>query len=261
MLTAVSRVDVGLRATFYREYLLLTRSRTNLLLAVVPTAVYLLLFATSLTRLVGTVQYHGATFGYAEFTIPAIMLSSMLSAAATTGTSLFQEELSGMALELWSYPLRRSSYVAGKLIATTTLVLAQSLGALVVGVAVFRIAWSAGQWLALVAGTVVASLMFNAFYLLLSSFLHDFQRFIVTINVLGPLLLFSSPSFYPVDRMPVPLQWLSTVNPVTYGIRCLRDGALFGFGAMAPWAALLLGIAGFLLVVTGRTLLLRAQEL
>jgi ABC-2 type transport system permease protein len=256
-----SVVDTGMRATLYREVLLLTRNRTNLILAVVPTAVYLLLFATSLTNLVPTVRYQGIPVPYAEFTLPALMISSMLAAATSTGTSLFQEELGGMSLELWSYRLRRGSYITGKLAATTGLVLAQSLAALLVGVLVFRVGWPPSHWAALLIGTVLASLAFNAVYLLMATLLHDFQRFMVLINVLGPTLLFASPSFYPVQQMPVVLQWLTYANPVTYGIRCLRDSALFGFTGLWPWAAILAALAVLVYTFISRRLLARAADL
>lgn len=259
---AMARVRYGgLAAVCYREFLLLTRNRTNLLLAVLPTAIYLILFATSLTHLIGTVSYAGRQVGYAEFTIPAIMLSSMLAATTTTGTSLFQEEVGGMALELWSHPLSRAGYIAGKILATTALVVVQSAAALVVGVLLFDLPWPAGHWIALGVGTLVVSLAFNGLYLLLASLIHDFQRFMVLINVLGPFLLFSSPSFYPIAQMPLVLRWFSTVNPVRYGIDCLRGGAILGWGHMWLPAAGLLVVAGVLVTAIAVVLTRRARDL
>jgi len=251
----------GVTAVVYREMLLLTRNRTNLLLAILPTAVYLLLFATSLTNLVGSITYQGLEVGYAAFAIPAIMLSSMLAATATTGTSLFQEEMGGMALELWSYPMSRAGYIAGKLLATTSLVVVQSLAALLVGVLLFDLGWPVSHWLALIVGTVVVSLTFNSLYLLFASLVRDFQRFMVLINVLGPFLLFSSPSFYPLEQMPMLLRWVSTVNPVAYGISCLRGGALFGWSAMWPSALGMLATAGLLCTAIAVVLNRRIREL
>ena len=236
----------ALGAVCYREFLLLTRNRTNLLLAVLPTAIYLLFFSTSLTHLVGTVRYGGHQVGYAAFTIPAIMLSSMLAATTTTGTSLFQEEMGGMALELWSYPLHRASYIGGKVLSTTALVLVQSVAALGIGALLFDLGWPLAHWIALLVATVVAALTFNGLYLLIASLLHDFQRFMVLINVLGPFLLFSSPSFYPTSQMPLPLRWVALINPVSYGIKCLRGAALDGWAAMWPSGLALLVAASAL---------------
>lgn len=251
----------AMRAIIYREFLLLTRNRTNLLLAILPTTIYLLLFSTSLNGLVGQLRYHGVLVGYPEFTIPAIMLSSMLAASTTTGTSLFQEETGGMAVELWSYPLTRAAYISGKIIATTLLVLVQSVAALLLGVLIFHVGWPTSHWVALGLGTLVASLAFNAFFLMLASFVHDFQRFMVLINVIGPTLLFSSPSFYPLDRMPSALRLVSMVNPVTYGIECLREGAIFGFRAMWPFAAALAVAAVALAALIAGVLTRRLREL
>ncbi|MEU1629523.1 ABC transporter permease [Streptomyces sp. NPDC020096] len=248
-------------ATVYREYVLLTHNRTNLLLAIAPTAVYLLLFATSLSRLVGSVRYAGRTVDYAEFAVPALLLSSMLAAATTAGTSLFQERIGRMDVELWSHPLRRGSYVIGKLAVSSLLVLLQSLAALVVALTLFDFRWPTGHWAAVLCGTVVASMAFNGLYLLLATVFTDFQRFTVTINVLAPVLLFASPSFYPPEQMATAVRWLSWADPVTYGIRCIRDAALLGLGAAWPWMLVLLAIAAATCVLIGRSLLARAREL
>ncbi|ANW16912.1 ABC transporter permease [Streptomyces clavuligerus] len=259
--TRPSPLRGGLAATMYREYCLLTRNRTNLLLAVVPSAVYLLLFATSLANLVGEVHHEGRTVGYAEFTVPALLLSSMLAAATTAGTSLFQERMGRMDVELWSHPLGHGGYVLGKLLVSTLLILAQSLAALLVSLAVFDFRWPAAHWAAVLCATALASLAFNGLYLLLATRFSDFRRFSVTINVVAPVLLFSSPSFYPLDRMAPVLQWLSWANPVTYGIRAVRDGALLGFGGAWPWLLVLAGIAAVTGPLLGRSLVVRAREL
>jgi ABC-2 type transport system permease protein len=248
-------------ATLYREYHLLTRNRTNLLLAVTPSAVYLLLFATSLSHLVQHVRYEGRVVSYSEFMVPAVLLSSMLAAATTTGTSLFQERMGRMDVELWSYPLRRASYVGGKIVMTTLLILLQSVAALLVALAVFTFRWPAGHWAAVLCGIVAASMAFNGLYLLVATWFEDFQRFMVTINVAAPVLLFASPSFYPSAQMAPALRYASWANPVTYGIRCLRDAALFGFGRSWGWMLILLGAAAVSYVLIGKSMVARARSL
>jgi ABC-2 type transport system permease protein len=251
----------ALRAIVYREFLLLTRNRTNLLLSILPTVIYLLLFSTSLTRLVGNISYHGVQVSYPEFTVPAIMLSSMLAASTTTATSLFQEEIGGMAIELWSYPMSRMAYIGGKIVVSTVLVFVQSVATLLLGVLIFGLNWPASHWLALALAAVVASLVFNGLFLLMAAFVRDFQRFMVLINVIGPLLLFSSPSFYPVEQMPPILRLISALNPVTYGVTCVRDGAILGLGAMWPTTLGLLAAAAGLFATIAAVLARRAGEL
>jgi ABC-2 type transport system permease protein len=234
-------------ASLYREFLLLTHNRTNLLLAVMPTVIYIVLFATSLNRLVPQVRYHDLTISYPDFAIPGLMFSSLLAGSASAATALFQERMGNMTVELWTTPLRRPRYIAAKLLAGALLVIVQALGALIVSALLFRTGWPADRWVALLVGAVVASFAFNGLYLLVAVHVREFQRFVVLVNVVTPVLLFASPSFYPAAQMAPALRFVSNFNPVTYGVTALRDGLLFGFGRALPPLALMAAIA----LVTG----------
>jgi ABC-2 type transport system permease protein len=248
-------------ATLYREWLLLTHNRTNLLLAVTPTVVYIVLFATSLNRLVPYVRYHDMTIPYPDFAIPGLMFSSLLAASASSATALFQERMGNMTVELWSTPLRRPRYVAAKLLAGAGLVIVQTLGALTASALLFRTTWPVDRWAALLTGALLASFAFNGLYLLLAVYVREFQRFMVLVNVITPVLLFASPSFYPAGHMAPPLRFLSNFNPVTYGVSGLREGLVFGFGAALPSLALMTGVAVITGLIVGHALRSGTQDL
>ncbi|MGI5145973.1 ABC transporter permease [Plantactinospora sp. CA-294935] len=251
----------GFTATLRREWLLLTRNRSNLLLAVVPTAGYIALFATSLADLIGTVTYRGEPVGYPDFVVPALMFAALLAAATTSGTALVQERAHGMALELWSYPLTRWQYVAGKLLAGSALVFVQTVAALAASAALFRGRWPADRWAALLCGALLAALAFNALCLLLATVVQDSQRFTVLVNVLAPLLLFASPSFYPIENLGTVQRILADVNPVSYGVTALREALLRGFPGAWPYF-LLLGVVGVVAVAgVGRALVRQSRAL
>ncbi|GAA0924105.1 ABC transporter permease [Virgisporangium aurantiacum] len=247
-------------ATLYRETLLLTNNRTNLLLAVTPTIIYIVLFSTSLNRLVPNVRYHDLTIPYHDFAIPGLMFSSLLAASSNAATALFQERMGNMTVELWTTPLRRGRYIAAKLLAGAVLVIVQALGALAVSALLFRTTWPVDRWAALLTGALVASFAFNGIYLLLALYVHDFQRFIVLVNVVTPILLFASPSFYPAAQMAPPLRFLSNFNPVTYGVSGLRDGLVLGFGSALPAMLLMACVAVITGLIVGRALRRRAQD-
>lgn len=232
-----------LTAIMHRELRLLTRDHTNLLLAIVPTAAYIMLFATSLSHLLPGVSYRGRNISYAQFVLPGLMFSALLAASTTAGTALFQERMGGMTLELSAYPARLAYFIAGKILASSALVLAQALAALGVAVLVLPVHWSAGQWAALLAGVIVIAPTFSCLYLLLAAGIRDFQRFMVLVNVLTPILLFASPAFYPAGQMAAAVRWLQLVNPVTYGVDVLRDSALTGLSGDWPALAAFAGVA------------------
>lgn len=248
-------------AVLFREYRLFTRDRVNLLLSVIPSAAYLLLFATSIANVIDQVIYEGRAVDYVDFAIPAIMLSSMIAGATTTATSIFQEELGGMTLELWSYPLRKSSYILGKLAATTALVLLQGVVTLLVAAIVFWEIWEIDNLAALIAATIATSLSLNAIYLYAATLFRDFQLFMIVVNVAAPVMLFASPSFYPLEEMPRVLQVISWINPVSYGVKALRDGLLDGFGANWWLILLMLSTAIVFGALASRSLLARFRDL
>ena len=229
------------RAMIFREFALLTRNRVNFVLSLMPTLVYLLLMNTSLSNLVGQIEYRGVVLPYEVFLLPMVLMSAILSASLISGMALFQEEMSGVSTELWSYPLRRSRYLTGKIMVGVTVVVLQAAVALAVGVLVLRVPLPASHWAALAVMLVVTAAAFNALYLIVALLISDFQLFNIITNTSLSVLLFASPSLYTVDDMPQLLRWLSVINPVTYGVTGLRNAVAFGFDAIGP-SLLVLGI-------------------
>jgi ABC-2 type transport system permease protein len=256
-----TRKAADLSAVFFREYALLTRNRVNLILGLTPMLVYLLLVNTSLSNVVGDITYRGARLPFAVFLLPMVLAMAVVSASGTTGMALFQEELSGVSTQLWSYPLRRSRFLLGKLLAGVSLVLAQSLLALVVGALVFRYPFAPGQWAALLVTLVVASVAFNGMYLAAAILVSDYRTFMVLTTVSVPVLVFTAPSMSTAQQLPTVVQWVSVVNPVTYAVNGMRDAAIFGFGTAWPSLAVLAAVAVLANGIAGHALLRRTRNL
>jgi ABC-2 type transport system permease protein len=248
-------------AVFYREYALLARNRVNLVFGLAPTLVYLLLVNTALGNVVGDIAYRGETLPFAVFLLPMVLAMSVVSAAGTTGMALFQEEMSGVSTQLWSWPLRRSRFLLGKLFAGVTLVLAQSLLALVVAMALFRYPFPLANWLTMLLALVLAAVAFNGIYLAGAILIRDYRTFSVLSSISVLVLVFTAPALSPVDQLPVVLRWISVVNPVTYAINGMRDGAVLGFGSAWPSLVVLTVIAVVANAVAARALLRRTANL
>lgn len=253
------QADLG--AVVYREWALLARNRVYLILGLAPMLIYLLLVNTSLSNLVQTVQYKGLAVGFAVFLLPMTLGMSVVSAAGTSAMAIFQEEMSGVATQLWSYPLRRSRFLMGKMIAGVSLVLGQSLLGLIAAVLIFEFPFDLEGWLALLVTLALASLAINGLYLAAAITVTDYQAFMVGSNLSLPVLVFSAPSMYTYDSMPTVLQWFSHVNPLTYAINGMRDASLFGFAEAGRDMAILavMAIVGY--SIGGRALLNRARNI
>lgn len=250
-----------LSAVLYREYALLARNRVNLILGLTPMLVYLLLVNTSLGNVVNDITYRGQQLRFEIFLMPMVLAMSVVSASGTTGMALFQEEMSGVSKQLWSYPLRRSRFLIGKLSAGVSLVLAQSLLALGVGAMLFDYGLDLGRWIALLVTLTVASVAFNGLYLAAATTITDFRTFMVLTSISVPVLVFSAPSLSTTSQLPTVLRWVSMVNPVTYAVNGMRDAAFFGFGAAWPSVLVLIALAILGNGITSRAMLKRIESL
>lgn len=250
-----------LKAVLYREYALLARNRVNLILGLTPMLVYLLLVNTSLGNVVNTVEYRGVQLRFAVFLMPMVLAMSVVSASGTTGMALFQEEMSGVSTQLWSYPLRRSRFLIGKLGAGVTLVVSQSVVALLVGALIFSYPLSFERWIALIVALLLSSIACNGLYLAAAIYISDYRTFMVLTSISVPVLVFSAPSLSTSQQLPTVLRWLSYVNPVTYAVDGMRDAAYFGFGTAWPSLAVLAGLALVGNALAARGLIRRTENL
>lgn len=248
-------------AVFYREYALLARNRVNLILGLTPMLVYLLLVNTSLGNVVGNIVYRGESLPFSLFLLPMVLAMSVVSASGTTGMAMFQEEMSGVSTQLWSWPLRRSRFLAGKLLAGVSLVLAQSLLALVVAAVVFDYPLQASHWIWLLLALILSSVAFNGVYLAAAVLISDYRTFMVLTSVSVPVLVFAAPSLSTTQQLPVVLQWISKVNPVSYAVTGMRDAAIFGIDKAWPSLTVLAVVALAANVVAARALLRRTRNL
>ncbi|MEU4574384.1 ABC transporter permease [Nonomuraea sp. ATR24] len=250
-----------LSAVLYREYALLARNRVYLIMGLAPMLIYLLLVNTSLSNLMQVVVYEGVEVPFAVFLLPMTLAMAVVSAAGTSGMALFQEEMSGVSTQLWSYPLRRSRFLVGKVIAGVSLVLLQALLALGLAVVVFDLPFGVEAWAGLLAALAMSAVAFNGLYLAAAILITDYQAFMLLSNISIPVLIFSAPSLYTVDSMPTVLQWVAAVNPLTYGINGMRDAAVFGFAEVWQDLLVLAVLAVVSYTVGGRALLNRARNI
>lgn len=255
------RRPAELSAVLYREFVLLTGNRAALLFGVVPMLVYLLLVATSLSNVVGSVDYNGTKVPFFVFLLPFVMTMSVVGASGTTGMALFQEEMTGVSLQIWSYPLRKTRFLLGKVLGALGLVLAQTALGLIVAVLVFSYPFSVARWAGLLIALILTSVTFNGLFLALAVSIRSHLTFTAITSIATLVLIFAAPALSPSQDLPTVLRWISWVNPVTYALNAMRDLSVFGPGA--AWPSLLVlcafGVVGNVIAVRG--LLRRTREL
>jgi len=99
---------------------------------------------------------------------------------------------------------------------------------------------------------VLAAVLFSTFSLIVACIVKTRERFMGIGQVLTMPLFFASNAIYPTAIMPVWLQTISLLNPLTYVVDALRSFMLAGstssFGFVHDFAVILLTTACLVLV-------------
>ena len=182
---------------------------------------WLVIFGTVFT------QYRAINTGnlsYISFLTPGVMAQSLLFTAIFYGIAITWDKDSGILAKLMVTPTNRGSIVVGKAMSAGVRGLLQSsviiLLALALGV---TFTFGILNTVAVIFVIVLASTCFACLSIVFASLLRRRERFMGVIQLITMPLFFASTALYPVDVMPVPLQYATKFNPLYYVVECLRS--------------------------------------
>ncbi|RZA10153.1 MAG: ABC transporter permease, partial [Proteobacteria bacterium] len=126
-----------------------------------------------------------------------------------------------------------------------------ALMAMLVGIVLFAFGVAKPQylWLMPVMGGLL-SLACGAMGLISTAYVRNMNQFQTVYALLISPMFFISGVFYPIDQMPVALQWVCYLSPLYHGVR-LSQSALWADAVLETWAI----HGGALLVITGLLML------
>lgn len=170
---------------------------------------------------------HLSSGSYLEFVIPGIIGMSLLFTSISSGTAVLWDRQFGFLKEILVTPNSRTSVVIGRIAGGATTAMLQSILVVLVSLLIgFQIHISASTIMALVFMLLIAA-TFIGLGLTLGALISDFQGFqLITSFVTFPVFFLSN-SIFPLSSLPVFIQYISYINPLTYGIDGLR-GTLTG---------------------------------
>jgi len=173
---------------------------------------------------------------YLSFLTPGVMAQSLLFTAIFYGIAITWDKDSGILAKLMVTPTGRGSIVVGKAMSAGVRGLLQAvviiLLALVLGV---TFTFEVVNILLVVLVIVLASTCFACLSIVFASLLRRRERFMGVIQLITMPLFFASNALYPVDVMPVPLQYATLVNPLYYVVDCLRSLLITNDLSNVPW--------------------------
>lgn len=166
--------------------------------------------------------------GFTAYMVAGVVVMTSLFSSTFASASYYRDRDSGMLRFLLSSPHSARTILLGKSIAGVAIGAVQALVVMAIAAPLLDMGWQYGvaAGMLVVAVTVVTlNLLLAGFALMLAARIQTMQGFHLLMNLaLFPLLFFSG-AFYPVDDLPVWLEVLAMVNPLTYAVDALQVAA------------------------------------
>lgn len=202
----------------------------------------------------GSIYSKAGEGNYIQFLAPGIILMSVVFTAIFTGIDIIWDRQFGFLKETLVAPVSRIQIVFGKTLGGATVAIFQGIIVLLLTLLVgFRPQHFVSLFPAFLF-TFLVALLFTSLGTAIASTLEDMQGFQLIMNFLVMPIVFLSGAFFPLNGLPKPIEFITKINPLSYGIDGLR-AALIGvskFGMttdlliLSAITAALLGIGSYL---------------
>jgi len=200
-----------------REFKRFFRQRGRLLVTIARPLLWLFIVGAGLTQLVNT----PTDISYRQFILPGIVGMTILFSSIFSTISVVWDREFGFLREMLVAPISRVTIVIGKLLSGTSLSLFQGV-ILIIIAPVLGITLTLHQFIAMFFLMALVSLAITAMGLLIASFLASMEGFNVVMNFIVLPMFFLSGALYPVESLPSALQYLTMINPLSYGIDAFK---------------------------------------
>jgi len=230
-----------------RELKRYTRSRAMIVASLGQPLLYLLVLGFGL----GPVFAKAGNGSYLQFVAPGVIGMSVLFTSVFSGIGLLWDRQFGFLKETLVAPVPRITVMIGKTLGGATVAMLQGLLVLVIClIAGFRPV----NWLTLPLALVfmiMTAIVFAGLGVAIGSVLQDIQGMQLIMNFVVLPIYFLSGALFPLTGLPTVLNFLTRVDPLTYGIDGLRN-ILLGTSQFAPELSLaVLAVAALIFVALG----------
>jgi ABC-2 type transport system permease protein len=203
----------------YRELLRFVSDRPRVIASLTFPLLFLAIFGAGFRNVVGVMP---GGIDLIQFMYPGIIAMAVLTSSLAAGISVAADREVGFLKEILVAPIARSGVVLGKALGASAVSLLQALMLLAVA-PLAGVTLDLGVILKLVPIVALLSLVLSGLGILIASNLDSQQGVQMLIQILVFPMVFLAGVFFPVDDVPVWMELLSKLNPVTYGVDAIRQ--------------------------------------
>ncbi len=222
------------------------RKRASLVGALGQPLIFLLAFGFGLSP----VFARAGQGNYIQFIAPGIIAMTILFTAVFTGVEIIWDKQFGFLKETFVAPVSRFEILIGKTLGGATVAAIQGIIVFFITLLVGFRPTSLVQLPLALLFLVIIAILFSALGTTMAARLDDMQSFPLIINFIIQPLFYLSGALFPVHGLPVILDTITKINPLTYGIDGMRY-ALSGTNVFSPILSLgvLVGVTIVILLV------------
>jgi len=189
-------------------------------------------------------------YGYIDFFLPGMIGVTAMTTSIFTSVSISaQFKQNGVFHKLATTPLKRYEWILSRTVYNVLITFLGMAVMIVLGVAVFGMKMTIDA-ISLFMVTM-ASLMFTGLGMIIARFVKDPDGADAAANVITFPMMFLSGTFFPLSQMPLFLQSIARVLPLTYVSDGLRASMIFGQAQTAVFNTGIVSVLGFVCIVIG----------
>ena len=213
----------GIYTIWSRDIIRFSRNRARIVASLGQPLLFLFVFGAGLSPAMGAIA--GGNLKFEQFMFPGILAMAVLFTAIFAAVSIVWDREFGFLKEVMVAPVSRVAVALGKLAGGSTVAMFQ--GSLVLLFApLLGIKLSLDQALILIGLMLLLAVVMSALGILVAARQRSMEGFQVIMNFIMLPMFFLSGAFFPLNGVPIWMELLAKVNPVTYGVDPLRQVAL-----------------------------------
>ena len=209
----------GIWVVAFRELLHFISDRTRIISSLMFPLMFLVVFGAGCSRIVGGLA---GGVDFIHFIYPGILAMTVLTSSLLSGTSVVVDREHGFLKEVLVAPLSRVGVILGKALGGSLTSLLQGMIMLVIA-PIIGLSITPLLVVKLLPTLLILSLALSGLGILMATRMHSQQGFQFLMQLIVFPLMFLAGVFFPVDGVPVWLQIVAKVNPLTYGVDAIRQ--------------------------------------
>ncbi len=223
MLETLQRNVLGVYTIWLRDVLRYIRDPSRIVGSLGMPLLFLFVFGTGLAPAMSALG--AGNLDFRQFVFPGIVAMSVMFTALFSAISIVWDREFGFLKEVMVAPVSRLTVVIGKVLGGSTVAVLQ--GALVLALSpVLGMRLSFLQIISLFGIMLLLAAMVTSLGILLAARQRSMEGFQMIMNFLMMPMFFLSGALFPIKGVPLWMELLATVDPITYGVDPMRAVAL-----------------------------------